>query len=43
LGRENADKLSDFQKQSGATTGSFADAASFGDLLILGTKGTGAC
>lgn len=41
LGTGHPEKLSDWKAQQGAnaTVGSFADAASFGDLLVLAVKG----
>ncbi len=41
LGTRNAGKLKDFVAQhKGAQTGSFADAAKFGDAVVLAVKGT---
>lgn len=43
LGTRSPEKLADFVKQSGknASAGSFADAAAFGELLVLATAWTG--
>jgi len=43
LGTRSPEKLADFVTQSGknATAGSFADAAAFGELLVLATKWDG--
>ena len=41
LGTRDAGKLKDFVAQHrGAQTGSFADAAKFGELVVLAVKGT---
>jgi predicted dinucleotide-binding enzyme len=42
VGSRNISKLDEWKKQAGANgfTGSFADAASFGDIIILAIKGT---
>jgi 8-hydroxy-5-deazaflavin:NADPH oxidoreductase len=43
LGTRNAAKLKDWQKQNASTTvGSFADAARFGDIVVLSVKGMAA-
>jgi len=42
IGSRDVSKLSDWQKENKGQTGSFADASSFGDMLVLATKGTGA-
>ena len=42
IGSRNPSKLDDFQRQSKVKAGTFKDAASFGDLLVLATKGSGA-
>jgi 8-hydroxy-5-deazaflavin:NADPH oxidoreductase len=43
LGTRSPDKLADFVKQAGAkaSVGTFADAATFGELLVLATKWDG--
>jgi predicted dinucleotide-binding enzyme len=42
IGSREASKLDDFGKKHGIATGSFADAAKFGELVVLGVKGTAA-
>jgi predicted dinucleotide-binding enzyme len=43
IGTRTPDKLADWAAQNpGGRTGTFADAAAFGDLLVLAVKGTGA-
>jgi predicted dinucleotide-binding enzyme len=43
LGTRDTGKLKDFVAQhQGAQTGSFADAAKFGELVVLAVKGTAA-
>lgn len=44
LGTGNPQKLSDWKEQAGnlASTGSFADAARFGEVIVLAVKGTAA-
>ena len=44
IGTSNPDKLSEWLSKSGAngSRGSFADAAKFGDLIVLAVKGTAA-
>jgi predicted dinucleotide-binding enzyme len=44
IGTRNVSKLTDWKKQAGPAgqTGSFADAASFGELLVLAVKATAA-
>lgn len=39
LGTSNADKLADWQSQSGGLVGSFDDAAQYGDIIVLAVKG----
>lgn len=39
LGTSDATKLADWQAQSGGKVGSFADAAAFGEMLVLAVKG----
>ncbi|MBU1095313.1 MAG: NAD(P)-binding domain-containing protein [Bacteroidetes bacterium] len=44
IGTGNLQKLNEWKKQAGdnASTGSFADAASFGDIVVLAVKGSAA-
>ena len=42
FGTRDASKLADVAKSTGATVGSFADAARFGELLVLAVKGSAA-
>ncbi|MBI5914141.1 MAG: NAD(P)-binding domain-containing protein [Bacteroidetes bacterium] len=39
LGTGNPEKLADWQTQSGGKTGSFAEVAAFGEVLVLAVKG----
>ncbi len=41
IGSRAPEKLADFAKESGATNGTFAETAAFGDLLVLATHGAG--
>ncbi|MDP1623099.1 MAG: NAD(P)-binding domain-containing protein [Bacteroidales bacterium] len=40
LGTRNVEKLAEWQKANAASVGSFRDAAEFGDILVLASKGT---
>jgi predicted dinucleotide-binding enzyme len=40
LGTRDAGKLADWSRETGGKVGSFADAASFGELLVLAVKGS---
>jgi predicted dinucleotide-binding enzyme len=40
LGSRDKTKLEKIQKETGAATGSFEEAAAFGDILVLAVKGT---
>jgi 8-hydroxy-5-deazaflavin:NADPH oxidoreductase len=40
LGTREPSKLADWSRETGARVGSFADAASFGELLVLAVKGS---
>jgi predicted dinucleotide-binding enzyme len=42
LGTRDAGKLSDWSRENGGSVGSFSEAASFGELLVLAVKGTAA-
>ena len=42
LGTRDAGKLADWAKKSGGKVGSFEEAASFGELVVLAVKGTAA-
>lgn len=42
LGTRDTSKLADWQAQSGGQTGSFAEAAAFGDMLLLAVSGRAA-
>jgi len=39
VGSRDASKLEEWKQQSGGKTGSFADAAAFGDIIVLAVKG----
>ncbi len=41
IGSRSPEKLADFAKESGASNGTFAETASFGDILVLATHGAG--
>jgi len=40
MGTRNTSKLSDWQKTNGGRTGSFSEAATFGEIIVLAVKGT---
>jgi 8-hydroxy-5-deazaflavin:NADPH oxidoreductase len=42
LGTRDTAKLAEWQAAGGARTGSFSDAAAFGEIIVLATKGTAA-
>ena len=42
IGSREGTKLADFSKESGIASGSFADVATFGEIIVLAVKGTAA-